>query len=88
MEYRASKGLQERQHRWQWDCRLRKPDPHSSLEAGGKSRPCASLDVVKEVSRTPQGPAQLVTSAALMFWVWLVSFCFPFLRLTHVLELY
>lgn len=88
MEHRASEGLQERQHSCQWGCRLRKPGPHGSLEARGKSSPYASLGVVKDVTRTPQGPAQLVTSAALMFWVWLVGFCFPFLRLTLMLELH
>ena len=44
----------------------RKPDSQGSLEAGGESRPCASLGLVKDVTMSPQRPAQLITSAALM----------------------
>lgn len=46
----------------------RNVDSQGSLETGGESRPCDSLGLVKDVTVYPQGPAQLATSAALMFW--------------------
>lgn len=60
----------------QWDRRLESLTPKAARRRG-ESRPPASPGLVKDVTVSPQGPAQLVASAALMFWGtagWLLNF--------------
>lgn len=69
------------------DLQAQKPDSQGSLEAGGESRPCASLGLVKDVTISPEGLAQYSLLQHWCFGVWLVGFWFLFLRLTRTLEI-